>query len=414
MHITKQKISILFGVLGILTFSFVSNIYAREVKIADLLAKEDITGTSADTTSTKELELELPTQTDNPSQVITFKDPSDKGVALSIDGKSAKEIDSPYTLPALSIGKHSLVFKFVDSLGIEQELEKEVIIIPRVPVINVPKVDGESVVVSGTGLADAEIFLLISADGKTETLTGNVDSDGKWTLTLETKIVDGIHTFVAYVRKYGYASDLSEIVKADLSATANVAPTKEEKKLENIHFAFADITKENWKEVLGNNKDLYIVTAGALLLGVVITAIFSNIVDHSIENREVKKAEKDLLEPSAQPQKDLTLFDILSQEIKETPQQPQVVQQQVVIPQQEVEQPVVEKVAKKRGRPRKAVTEVEAAPIQDLSELKSAGKVITRIDFLRDYKDFDPDKSNGQENDLKKQDNIEISLISKK
>ena len=58
----------------------------------------------------------LPEYTDNPSYVITFKDPSPEknGVEIELDGKPFTEINSPYTFPALSIGKHTIKFRFYD------------------------------------------------------------------------------------------------------------------------------------------------------------------------------------------------------------------------------------------------------------------------------------------------------------
>ena len=108
----------------------------------------------------------LPEYTDNPSYVITFKDPSpdSQGVEADIDGGSFKKISSPYTLPALSIGQHTIKFRFYDKDSNVQLLEYTLVIIPRTPIISSPDLKEDSITISGTALANSEIIYTLTAN----------------------------------------------------------------------------------------------------------------------------------------------------------------------------------------------------------------------------------------------------------
>ena len=154
----------------------------------------------------------LPEYTDNPSYVITFKDPSpdSQGVEADIDGGSFKKISSPYTLPALSIGQHTIKFRFYDKDSNVQLLEYTLVIIPRTPIISSPDLKEDSITISGTALANSEIIYTLTANAYNDSGITNSDENGNWSITItpESGFVDGIYTFMAYTRKYGYASNL--------------------------------------------------------------------------------------------------------------------------------------------------------------------------------------------------------------
>ncbi len=111
-----------------------------------------------------ELNISVPEYTDNPSHIVTFVDPSEEkiGVEIDIDESGYKEIVSPYALPSLAIGEHRLKFRFVDSIGATKVLEYDIVIIPRPPIIKLPSITGNELLLSGTGLANSEAVLAVS------------------------------------------------------------------------------------------------------------------------------------------------------------------------------------------------------------------------------------------------------------
>ena len=107
-------------------------------------------------------------------------------------------------MPALSIGGHSLKFKFVDGDGATQVLTKEITILPRPPIINTPEIVEGKLVISGSALASSEVILALSSDSKMLTLSTQSDSDGKWSITISENLPTNVYTFTAYARKYGF------------------------------------------------------------------------------------------------------------------------------------------------------------------------------------------------------------------
>ena len=205
---------ILFSSTGAFAQQSVSDVIGTtkgETVVTELDQKEALREQSF----TNLLKLNLPTQTNNPSLVLTFVDPSEekKGVQLEIDSKSFVSIKSPYTLPALSIGDHILKFKFVDNVGTTQLLEKTLIVLPRAPIISAPTITNSAVEVYGTGLANSDILLIISSGLNLSSKQATIDGEGKWSILFESgELVDGTYSLTGYVRKYGYASDPSESI----------------------------------------------------------------------------------------------------------------------------------------------------------------------------------------------------------
>ena len=156
-------------------FSF-SLIQAQQDTSLNDLVSSDVKAAQIDELNKKEEErtkeianllgFVLPEYIDNPSYVITFTDPSpDKnGVEIELDKTSFKSITSPYTLPALSIGKHSVIFRFYDKESNIQLLEYDLVIIPRAPIISSPVLSDTSVVLSGTALSNSEIIYRLTSD----------------------------------------------------------------------------------------------------------------------------------------------------------------------------------------------------------------------------------------------------------
>lgn len=336
------------------------------------------------TSPAEQLDLELPDITDNPSLIITFTDPSTekKGVHLEIDKKGFVEVKSPYTFPALSIGNHEIKFKFVDKYGATQTFAEELIIIPRAPLLNTPSLESTKMTLSGSALAGSEVVLLLSSDQKMITETTKVDEDGKWQIEITESMPTGMYSFTAFARKYGYASNLAQSMTMDVTNGQKEISRNEVE--DKTHFAFSDINGKNIKEVISENPDLLITIVASLVLGVLLGLLFSNISHKSKENKEVERASKSLEKPSTDEEKPMTLRDkLISKEV--------TLDEQVDIPiEEEVEQePVV-------------INEIKGVR-EDEEE-----KVITKIDFLKNFKHEDPDNEEGKEKKIK------VSLTSKK
>ena len=312
-----------------------------------------------------QLLLDIPILTDNPSHIITFVDPSEQksGVQLEIDGKSFQDIKSPYTLPALSIGKHELRFKFVDKYGSTQILEKEIIIVPRPPIINSPTFDDTSLIVSGTGLSNSEINLILSSSKKIFTLKDEIDQDGKWEIKVEkSELNEGIFTFTAYTRRNGYASDLAEPVTFEIGSSENIMMNGNSKE---IYFKFKDLKLNN---VL-NHTDLIILVIASFLLGSVLSSIILSLIKNKSEDKKIKVLEKKITE-NGSTNKDITLKERLSKA------------------------PEKKEDIKKEEKEKK--------------EEKKEERIVAKIDFLKDFKMFDPDDEKGKE-----KNNIKVTVTSK-
>jgi len=327
------------------------------------------------------LKLNIPNQTNNPSLVLTFIDPSEekKGVQLEIDSKSFITITSPYTLPALSIGDHILRFKFVDNVGTTQLLEKTLIVLPRAPIISAPTINDSSVLVYGTGLANSEIILVMSSGLNIFTKQSTIDGEGKWSIQFGTgELVDGTYSLTGYVRKYGYSSDPAEPITFILGdETTNVAGTN------TNTFSFKNVDFSNLGEFVSDNPDIITLMAGFFVLGFLVSFLLSLIFKNTSDDKYIEKIKKDVVKPKAEG-KELTLKEKLLSGKKEDVS------------------PIEEK------KDEKAEVKKEEEP-----KLKEEEKIVTKIDFLRDFKNFDPDNTNGEESN-NPQRKIKISLTSKK
>lgn len=385
----KKVKRIIISILSYLILLLLSsNIFADEIKISDVLGDS-----SKNTTTTTEqldqqetereanflnqLLLEIPAQTDNPSYTLTFTDPSPdkKGVQLEIDSKSYIDIRSPYSLPALSIGKHILKFKFADQYNTTQILEKEIIIIPRPPILNTPNILDNKLVITGTGLANSELTLILASDEKILVKETTVDSDGKWSISVEENIPSGIYSFIALLRKYGFSSNPSQPVTANMDKNITSVINQNNTEIDPINFSLKDINFNNLSIIISNNPDLLVVISLGFFLGIVITLIVLSLARASHEKKEIKKMEKIVKENGEK--KGQTLFEKLTQDKKEN-----------------VKEKKEEKVEEKEK-----VTK---------QEKKEQVKFMSKIDFLKDFKHFDPDDEQGKE-----KENIKISLKSK-
>ena len=317
----------------------------------------------------------LPEYTDNPSYVITFKDPSPdtQGVEIEIDGTPFKKITSPYTFPALSIGQHSIKFRFYDKDSNVQLLQYDLVIIPRSPIITSPSLTDASIEIKGTALANSEVIYTLTANAYNDNGIAQTDENGDWkiTITPEGGLADGIYTFRAYTRKYGYASNISNAVTFGVGENPNRFLENDENE---IYFAFKDLNSENFFTTFSTFPDLIILSAGSLLLGLLLTLGVKTLIDRKKDGK-----------------KDRVVEEIISKGKKDDKKE---------------EKTLREIFGGKEEQEEKEEKETE-------EEVEKEPSIINKDIFLKKYKPIDPDTPTGKEKDSDKIKNIRVSLTSK-
>ncbi len=362
----------IFATVLLSSFLFVGYAFATEdTTVRDLLGTTQETTISAPVTPTKEnpLGLDIPEQTDNPSTIITFTNPSQTGaiIQLEIDSKGFVDITSPYSFPALSIGKHTLEFKYQDANAATQIYSTSIVIIPRPPILSTPVISTDTVTISGTGLANSEIIVLLSSGAEASSETGLIDGDGRWSINFNrADLPNDIYSINGYVRRYGYASDLSEITKFTLD-TSNTSSNKGEYLLDLSQLSFTVV-----KEWVKNNQTYILIAFCAFVFGIVIGIVSKTQRIKDVTQRAEDKVAKQFQKNMGKKQ-EVTLREKLMADEK------------------------------------KDVKNVEK-PAEDSSASKEETAVINKLDFLKDYKKFDPDNEQGKE----EKPPVSITLTSKK
>ena len=325
-----------------------------------------------------ELNISVPEYTDNPSHIVTFVDPSEDkvGVELDIDESGYKEINSPYALPSLGIGEHTLKFRFVDSIGATKVLEYDIVIIPRPPIIKLPSITGNELLLSGTGLANSEAVLAVSVGVLNYIQIADIDGDGNWStsITLDSAI-EGVYTIWGYTRKDGYASNPSEPSVMEYG-DGNTTQVDSSDQKDGIYFRFKDITLDSVPDIVGRNPDLLITIISTLLLGCIITSILF-LLGRGRPTREEKDITKKI---NGKPKEEKTLMELFQESEKDDKEKEKKIDKKQK----------TEKNSKKKKEKKKKSKKKE-------KKNSKVEKVFTRTDFLKDFKDFDPDTSTGIE-----------------
>jgi hypothetical protein len=319
----------------------------------------------------------LPEYTDNPSYIVEFQDPSPEkdGVEININENGFQNITSPYTFPALNIGSHNIKFRFKDENGYVQLLEYDFLIIPRTPIINTPVFEDTLITIEGTSLPNSEVIYSLNTSAINISEIIKADENGNWIaeIPLEKDIAKGVFTFVAYTRKYGYASNLSEAITFNTGDTT-IPPQKEPEN--EIFFSFKNLTTNNISDVLKANTDLIILVICSFLSGIVITLIIKSIVNSKRKEKNEKKTEEIITKTTSSDGKTLReLFGSKEEEVDKKKKE----------------------YGEKKDKEKKKEKEVT---------------IVNKDVFLRKYKHIDPDTDSGKEEEDKKK--IEVSLTSKK
>lgn len=363
-------------------FLFPINTYAQSVQGTDDIAQ--VLTSIEEERSTKlkeELGVTIPLETDNPNHIITFKDPSGKGVKLEVDGQGFKTVKSPYTLPSLGIGSHVLTFRFTDSQESSQTLETDMVVVPRPPVLNAPEIVSKGeIVIKGTSLASSTVEVFISGDTLHFKGSADVNTDGSWSFRFKENFKYAVYTVIARTKKSGFSSSLSEPVVFELSSKETTSGTV--KVSQPIYFDFREFTPNNLVSNVKNNPHLLILGAIFAILGGLITwgieSISSRKVNKTAEGKFIK-----------------LLSDNEGKEKKNTS---------------------VKKEVKTDSKGMTLKEKFEKAGFK-VPEVQTKEKEITKDEFLEAYKDQDPDNVKGVEkkeepkNEKKK---VAVSLTSKK
>lgn len=325
----------------------------------------------------------LPEYTDNPSHIVTFKDPSPEksGVEINLDGKGFSTISSPYTFPALSIGRHEVKFRFTDQTGTVKLLEYILIIIPRAPILDTPKISETSISISGSALANSDVIYFLTANAYHSTDVVQTGSDGTWSIEITPAegFSDGIYTLTAYTRRYGFASVLSTPVTFTVG-DSTVTPV-ETQKGSDIFFSFDSITTQNAADILKQNVDLIWLLLAVFLLGIILSNIIRSIVNSSKSEKSAKEFESVLQKQSEESsQESKTLRELFGGE---------------------------KKIEEKKEKKEVVKKEEEEEEKEDMP----SKTVINKDVFLKKYKMVDPDDTSGKE--VKSKKKVKISLTSK-
>ncbi len=217
----------------------------------------------------EQLMLEIPPVTENPSHAIVFTDPSGDGVSLIIDGQDRGEIESPYNLPTLGIGKHTLEFKFKDKEEVSQTLIKDIVIVPRQPRINTPSVINSKVSIDGTGVAGGVVEIFLSGGLVNYRKEAQIDINGDWTLSMEEELAPEKYTIVAIARKNGFASRYSEPVNFEIRSSQGSEEIDDDQVLLVEH----DLESMSLGEIVDfivQSRPLLISSAAMILIGVLL------------------------------------------------------------------------------------------------------------------------------------------------
>lgn len=394
----KKTVIAIFLLLAIPT-----SVIAQEISVDDLLGTEDNDEISQNVEDleqerTEEIENELnisiPDYTDNPSHIITFTDPSeeDAGVELDIDESGYKEINSPYSLPSLRIGEHTLKFRFVDSIGATKVLEYDIVIIPRPPVVKAPQFNDGNLVISGTGLANSEVVLTVSVGANNYTQITEINGDGNWNTAIEMEdTAEGIYTIFGYTRKDGYASNPSEPAVFEYGDGEVVDRDNQEDS--NISFDFSSIQLNDIPGLVAQNPDLLITIVSALLLGAIITTILF-LLFNGAKSKEAEQAFSKKI--NGKPKEEKTLLELFGAEGEEDSKKKESKEEKTKKPKKEKKRKKSKK-EKKDEKKTEAKEDKTAEKVESEEEKKKKEKIFTRHDFLKDFKKFDPDKDSGKE-----------------
>jgi len=244
--------------------------------------------------------------------------------------------------------------------------------------LNTPNITKEEITFSGRALAGSEVSLILNSSNKMIVKKATVDNDGMWTIAISEEIPDGIYTFSALTRKYGFSSELAEPLTLDVTSKNSLDISQVTKN--PIYFTFKDFTENDLRELTKKHIDLLVLTVGIFLIGMLIGTLFMSLSKKKSEEKVVKEVAKNFEKPISQDNRPLTLLEKLKDKTVN------------------IDNPIEEKEVSEK-------TPLAEAVVEEQIEEKG---VLSKVDFLKNFKSHDPDNEKGKEiKDLK------ISLTSK-
>ena len=167
--------------------------------------------------------------------------------------------------------------------------------------------------------------------------------------------VDGTYSISGYTRKYGYASDLAEAVTFVIGNSASNPYGDNSNK-----FSFRNIDIENFGEFISDNPDILILTGGMFVFGFLVSMLLSLLFKDEKEKKDLDNIKKKIFKAKGEEKK-LTLREKLEQ----------------------------------RGNKKEEEKEKKEGAKKEEKEKEE--KVFGKINFLKDFKRFDPDNKKGKE-----------------
>lgn len=365
----------------------------------------------------EQLFLTLPLETDNPNHVITFKDPSAEavGIKMEVDGQGFAKITSPYSLPSLGIGEHTLTFRFTDTEDTVQTLEKKLTVVPRPPTINPPtEIESNSITFTGKALAGSQVQLYLAGDTHNAFALVEVEDTGDWTYIMEEEYKATVYTLVGVTKKDGFGSAFSEAVVFEIGEDQALGIDEDS----DIMFSFAALSGESLMEVAKANPDLLWYGFGALLIGITLTTILNQLVGSQetkkaagVFRETLNKAPKSGGEKVTQEDtKNLTLrekfekagFDTTTVNGKDKKKKAEPRKQEDSVkkakeePKKEKES-ILSMLGGKNKKKEDVVEEKVEEETKEKPKKKAGKKTVSKEEFLEEYKDQDPDDETGIE-----------------
>ena len=179
----------------------------------------------------KELGLVLPEVIDDPAYKVVFSNPAkDKPVEFIIDGRQYKNVKSPFPLPNLSLGTHTVVIKFSNKDEVPRTITMNVTVVPKSPVISQTNKTlfyrPNPIVIKGKAMAFSKVMVIINGSDVQYT---NVDANGDWTFLIKTP-KQGTYKLLFFTFNKGIISKkyavLSVKYQTAESITVTVVPTQ--------------------------------------------------------------------------------------------------------------------------------------------------------------------------------------------
>jgi hypothetical protein len=188
------------------------------------------------------------------------------------------------------------------------------------------------------------------------------------------ELSESIYSVQGITRKYGYASNFSDVLTFEIGDIQTLNNEEET----SISFHFKDIDTNTLKSLVSTNWELLVFSLSCIVLGMVVGIVFNSLIREHFERKALGNFREKI---NGGKKDEITLRELFEKDNKK-----------------EKEAPKAEEEKKEE--------------VKDEEHTKKEVKVVSKNEFLEVYKEYDPDKENGEEKKPKKK--FKISLTSKK